>query len=220
MTRVAFFDLDRTLIDVNSGQLWLREEWRTGVLTVPVALKASYWFTRYALGDDTLRGALEEAASIYTGANEAEMAERVRVWFAREVAHRVRPGAREVVERHREAGDQLVLATSSSQFAAACAAELFSLDHALSTVVGSREGVLTGQVAELGFGRSKLALAQTWARGAGVDLADCAFYTDSFSDLSMLEAVGEPVVVHPDHRLRRAARKRGWPIVDWGRAAP
>jgi len=52
-----------------------------------------------------------------------------------------------------------------------------------------------------------------------VRLSDCAFYTDSFSDVPVLEAVGQPVAVNPDPRLRRRANKRGWRIVDWGTPA-
>lgn len=214
--RVALFDLDGTLLDVNSGHLWLREEWRSGRITTGVAVRALYWFGRYALGDDDLEHALEVAASLYAGEREAAVDAAVHAWFTRDLAHRLRPGARAALQAHREAGHTLVLATSSSQFAARCAVEAFGLDHGLSTVVAAQDGVLTGRVGVLGFGRHKLDLCRHWVSSRGLGLDACAFYTDSYSDISLLSEVTAPVAVNPDRRLARAARARGWPVVDWG----
>jgi hypothetical protein len=66
------------------------------------------------------------------------------------------------------------------------------------------------------FGPGKRTHAERYSQEAGVPLSACAFYTDSYSDLPVLEVVGRPVAVHPDHRLRREAARRGWPVVDWG----
>jgi phosphoserine phosphatase len=65
------------------------------------------------------------------------------------------------------------------------------------------------------FGKGKVEHARVVADKLGISLADCSFYTDSASDLPMLEAVGRPVVVDPDPRLRRIAARRGWPIQSW-----
>ena len=64
----------------------------------------------------------------------------------------------------------------------------------------------------------KLGYAEAYARARGVSLADCWFYTDSYSDLPVLERIGHPVVVNPDPRLRREAERRGWPVEFWGEA--
>ncbi len=80
-------------------------------------------------------------------------------------------------------------------------------------------GAHTGRpVGTLCFGAGKLGYAEAYARDRGVSLADCWFYTDSFSDLPVLERVGHPVVVNPDPRLRREAERRGWPVEWWGEA--
>ncbi|MEO1336693.1 MAG: haloacid dehalogenase-like hydrolase, partial [Myxococcota bacterium] len=67
------------------------------------------------------------------------------------------------------------------------------------------------------FGRGKLELGRAYLESHDERLNDATFYTDSMSDLPMMEAVGHPVAVNPDPRLRRTAKDRGWPIVDWGR---
>ncbi len=82
------------------------------------------------------------------------------------------------------------------------------------------EGRFTGAPAgPLCFGAGKLTLARAYAQDQGVPLSACSFYTDSTSDLSVLEQVGTPVCVHPDPRLRRIARRNRWRRADWGRPA-
>ena len=66
----------------------------------------------------------------------------------------------------------------------------------------------------------KVLLAERYAEALGIPLSESCFYTDSLSDLPMLEAVGRPVAVHPDPRLRRLARQRRWPTVDWDTGPP
>lgn len=215
---VAFFDLDRTLLDVNSGQLWLVHEWRGGHITTRDALVGVYWLTRYALGESSMDTALDRACSVYAGVPEATLRERIEAWFAADVAHHARPGGLAALQAHREAGDRVVLATSGSQYAAECARRTFDLDDAISTVVECRDGVMTGRVASYGIGVHKLHACRAWAEAEGVALEDCAFYTDSHSDLALLEAVGRPVIVAPDRPLARVAASRGWPVVDWGSA--
>jgi HAD superfamily hydrolase (TIGR01490 family) len=215
---VAFVDLDSTLIDVNSGTLWARHEWRVGRLSTVDALRAAMWLGRYALGDDSLDLALAHAASLYKGMPEATMRDAVAAWFAVEVRPRVRPGGLAALAQHRADGERVVLASSTSQFAAACAKAEWGLDDTVSTVVEVVDGVLTGGMTTSAFGHHKLVACEAWAARHGVALADCTFYTDSYSDLALLEKVGKPVLIDPDRRLARVGATRGWPVVDWGRS--
>lgn len=215
---VALFDLDVTLLDCNSGHLWLRREWQEGRLGVTNAAWAVWMLGKYGLGLGRLDQAFAQAVGSLRGASEDELAERTRVWFEQDVRGRLRPGGRAALEAHRSAGDRLVLATSGSIYAATEAGRAFGLD----AVIGSRfevvDGRFTGEVASSAFGAEKAARVVEWAAAEGVDLAEAAFYTDSAHDLALLERVGRPVVVNPDRVLKRIAGQRGWEIVDWGKA--
>jgi HAD superfamily hydrolase (TIGR01490 family) len=215
---VAFFDLDRTLIDVNSGHAWVAAEWRAGRMTTRTVLWSLGLFARYALGADDLDAAIDAAAAQYRGVSVDELRARVTTWFDTDVRRRLRPGATAALAAHRAAGDALVVATTSSQFAAAAAAAAFGLDDIVCTEVGHDGQTLDGTVRRSAFGAHKLTACATWAASHGHALADAAFYTDSYSDLPLLEAVGRPFVVHPDRRLARAATARGWPVLDWSAA--
>ena len=125
--------------------------------------------------------------------------------------------------RHRENGVRVIICTSSWQYAARYAAALFGLETDDENIISSvmeedARGVLTGRVATVAYGDGKYRVTKKWADANGVDLKDCYFYSDSMSDVLLLEKVGHPVVVNPDPRLRKHAETRGWPIEDWGKA--
>lgn len=213
---IAFFDLDRTLLAVNSASLWIQRELREGNLRRSDAFKAAAWVGLYHLGFGDIEQVIERAVGTLQGKAEAEVRDRSLRFFEEEVLATVRPGARRVIDEHRGSGHRLVLLTSSSPYLAEPMTEELGFDGYLSNAFEVRAGNFTGRpVRPLCFGPGKVDHARSFADRTGVNLEACAFYTDSYSDLPMLEAVGEPVAVHPDPRLARAAKKRGWRIVDW-----
>jgi HAD superfamily hydrolase (TIGR01490 family) len=216
--RIAFFDLDKTLISRNSATLWLRFELANGRLSRRRALHAFTYVLRYSLGLVDIEHAIRRSVTTIAGQVEAEMASRALEFYAACVRPLFRPGALAALAAHRAAGDRLVLLTSSSNYVSKQVCTDLALDEYLcSRFEVDADGRYTGRLIEpLCYGRGKVELASRCAVTHGVALQACAFYTDSISDLPMLEAVGEPVAVHPDPRLRRIAARRGWPVRDWG----
>jgi HAD superfamily hydrolase (TIGR01490 family) len=153
----------------------------------------------------------------YRGEDRDVLDRRTRQWFLRDVVPRVRPRALEEIEEHRRKGHPLVLLTNSSCFEAAVAAETWAFDDWLANTfhVDDAGRLLGTYESPMCYGMGKVIRAERWAEEHGVDLEVSSFYSDSLSDLPMLERVGDPRVVCPDPRLRRIARKRGWPILDW-----
>ena len=222
---VAFFDLDHTIIDTNSNKHWVQREILAGRVTPKLILTAIYWFTRYAMGQGAgAEAAGAEAAMAYAGKSERVLRREVKNLFDEKLAHRVRPGYLAVLEAHREDGVRCIMCTSSWQYAARYAAKLFGCETDPSQIVSSRmrvdegTGRLTGEIAAVAYGDGKYRETKKWADENGVDLALSHFYSDSMSDVLLLEMVGHPVVVNPDPRLRKHAEERNWPIVDWGKS--
>lgn len=214
----AFFDLDLTLITVNSGKLWVERERRMGRVSTPTMVRATIYFLLYRLGVLDMEKAMGIALSHYRGVPEEHVRDWTREWYHKEVAQHVAPGARPVIESHREQGHLLVLLTLSSPYEAKEAAAQLGLDHFLSTRYELVDGRFTGRCVEpICYGPGKVHAAEGFAAEHDVDLSRSHFYTDSISDLAMLERVGHPVAVNPDPRLRREARRRGWPVADWRR---
>jgi HAD superfamily hydrolase (TIGR01490 family) len=161
--------------------------------------------------------AYQQAVAMFRGIDSAEVRRQTREWFDSEVAHRLQPGAKQALEAHRAAQHPMIVLTTSSQYVAEVARDTFGMDASIAAVLDTDEnGTLTGEFHRpLCYGEGKVILAEAWAREAGVDLETSYFYSDSYSDLPMLERVGNPRVVNPDFRLRKAAKKRGWLIHDW-----
>lgn len=213
----AFFDLDRTLLDVNSGFLWARHERQSGNISRWQFLRAAFWTILYHFSVIDIDTALAYAIRHYRGVSRDDIDRRTRAWFFAQVEPRLRAGGAAALQDHRDRGHLTVLLTNSSCFEAAAAAEAWSLDDWLANEfpVDAR-GVLLGTLTHpLCHGQGKVHYAEQWAQRHDVDLDRSFFYTDSYSDIPMLERVGEPRVVSPDIRLRRAARQQGWPVLAW-----
>ncbi len=220
MSRVAFFDLDLTLLDVNTATLWVKRELREKNISKGFFLKSVAWVGLYQLGAARMEEVLEKAIAQAAGLDEEETAERTRVFYEEEVKNRFRPGALDAVRAHQADGDRCVLLTSSSPYLSAPVAEFLGLDGVLCNRFEVDGGRFTGRPHKpLCYGPGKLHYASAWIDEHGGSLKDAAFYTDSFSDLPVLEAVGRPVAVHPDPRLRRPAERRGWEVATWGGAS-
>ncbi len=214
---IAFFDLDLTLLDCNSAKLWVKRSLNEGDITKVQAMQSLYWITAYHLGFVKLHAVMDDAMQAVTGMPAVEMMKKSDAFWGQEVRHRFRPGALQQIQKHKERGHRIVLLTSSTNFLAERAAAYLGFDGFLCTHFGVDRGKLNG-TARGGFcyGRGKVDKAMGYAHAHGIKLEDCYFYTDSFSDLPPLLAVGHPVVVHPDHRLRKKAREMDWPVMDWG----
>jgi HAD superfamily hydrolase (TIGR01490 family) len=219
MSAVAFFDLDRTLIAVNSATLWLVQELRDGNVSTLDGLRAMTWLARYSLGAANVEHALLATVEGVAGRDEAAVTAGTERFYERQVHPQLRPGGLAALAQHRAQGDLLVLLTSSSEYLSRLIVRDLGLDDYLCTRLEvDADGRFTGKPkGRICFGPGKLEAAETWLAGRGIALGDCSFYTDSASDLPVLEAVGHPVAVNPDVRLARMARQRGWPVVDWGR---
>ena len=183
------------------------------------AMRAAAWLLRYSLGAADQEDALVTIITAMKGRRESELVIRSETFYQRVLRRQIRPGARDAVDFHRRRGDKLVLLTSSSTYLSQLIARELGLDDYLCTKLEvDANGIFTGR--PLGrpcFGAGKLVAALLFIKAAGVALDDCTFYTDSASDLPVLAAVGNPVAVNPDLRLRWIAKTRGWSIVDWGR---
>ncbi|OAA29243.1 HAD-superfamily subfamily IB hydrolase, TIGR01490 [Frankia sp. EI5c] len=215
---LAVFDLDGTLVSstVVESYLWLRladagpAERARELASLAAALPG------YLRAERRDRGHLIRSVyGRYAGVDPAELAAVVAQVGADVVLRRVKPAAVRRVREHRAAGHRTVLLTGAVAALTAPLAPLFDEIVATELEVGA-DGLYTGRLdASPLVGDSRAAFLDHYARGRGADLAASWAYADSLSDLPMLRAVGNPVVVNPDVGLHRVARAAGWPIEEW-----
>lgn len=215
----AFFDLDRTLIDVNSAVLYAKFERRHGRISLHQLLTTAFYTGLYHLNVLDMERAYQRATRHYKGASEMELAQRTAEFFQQEIEHRLQPGARQALADHRERGHQLVLLTSSSSYQAQAATKRWGLDHWIANQFPANNGLLEGTFRRpLCYGPGKVVLAERWAREHNIDLENSYFYSDSYSDLPMLRRVGFPKVVNPDPKLKNYSKRMNWQILNWAAA--
>jgi len=219
MRAAAFFDLDRTLVPFNSAMRYARWEHRAGRLATRHLVRSGVWLALYHLSLVDMTRAYEQAVSLYRGTHEHELDARTRRWFGDEIEGALLPEARVAIDLHRAAGRPVVILSSTSSYMARVATERWGFDDWIANHLPcDAEGRLTGGVGRpICYGPGKVEHARRWAAERDVDLAASWFYSDSRSDLPMLEAVGAPQVVNPDPRLGLVARRRGWPVHRWTR---
>ncbi|MBW1872413.1 MAG: HAD-IB family hydrolase, partial [Deltaproteobacteria bacterium] len=211
-----FFDLDGTLLTANSGGLWMRSERRQGRISFWQLIQGTIYLAAYKFSVLDMDKVMTKALQTVKGVEVEIVRQRTHDWYKREVARYAAPGAEAVLADHRAKGHRLVLHTSSSPYESEIASQQFKLDAFISSRFESEGGILTGRLdGPACYGKGKVVLAEKYARQHDIDLDASYFYTDSHSDLPMLERVSHPMVVHPDPRLRRLAKKRDWPILDW-----
>jgi len=213
--QAAFFDMDNTLLRIDTGTSWTRFLYRRGELPPQMVAKVAYWSALYKLAILDMETVVTRLVADLRGDSEDEMIEKCELWYRQYIAREVAPAALVAVEHHRRAGHLVVLATGSTIYAARPVARGVGIDHVLSTELEVQAGVFTGRPRALCFGQHKVTLAEAWAVRHDVDLRASWFYSDSYNDLPMLRRVGTAIAVNPDARLRRTAKKLGWATTRW-----
>jgi HAD superfamily hydrolase (TIGR01490 family) len=215
--RAALFDMDRTLVRCETASLYVRYQRTIGEATRRDSLRVLYWVAQYTAGVIDAPEVAARAAASLAGTTEAAMAARCDDLFRRWVEPHVCDRGRRAVELHRERGDVLAIVTGASPYVAKPLARRLGIPHVVSSVLEvDDQGVFTGRFTPpLGIGHGKVERARRLASELGFRLEDATFYTDSHTDLPLLDIVAEPVVVNPDRRLAWAAKRRGWRVESW-----
>jgi HAD superfamily hydrolase (TIGR01490 family) len=219
-TKLALFDLDHTLLPIDSDYSWGTFTTAIG-WTDPVEFsrRNDEFYSHYQAGTldvhDYVRFATEAAR--LQGAAKA-MAARER--FMREViAPAIRPQALSLVRQHQQAGDQVVIITATNEFVTRPIADAFGVEEliAVELVRDAQSGWITGEIKGVpSFREGKVRRFEDWLAGRQLawNDAEVTFYTDSVNDLPLMENVDHPVATNPDDRLRLLASQRGWRILD------
>lgn len=215
--RAALFDMDRTLVRRETASLYVRYQRRIGEARRRDVLLALYWVAQYTAGIIDAPDVAARALRALEGTHEALLAARCDDWFRRFVEPHVCDLGRRAVEHHRARGEVVAIVTGASPYVARPLARRLDIVHVVASELEiDAKGAFTGRfVAPLCYGTGKVERARRLADELGFVLEESTFYTDSYTDLPLLEAVAVPIAVNPDPRLARAARARGWRIERW-----
>jgi len=209
----AFFDMDKTLIAENSGSVYMKARYERGELSRLGLAWGLADYLRYKVGILDLRSWMGEVMKDLAGVAEEELVADARQLFSDRIAALIYPEAAALVKSHLEQGHVVAIVSGSTRYVVEPLADHLGVEHALYTSLEVEDGLLTGRVVEpICFEEGKVYWLRDFIAHHQVDLARSYFYTDSVTDLPLLDLVGHPVAVNPDPRLYRMAVRRRWPV--------
>ena len=213
---VALFDMDRTLVRIDTATLYVRHQRRKGQASLRDVVRVGYWMLQYSFGVIDAQRVAQKALESFKGKREQWLWEQCEEMFSEIVLDHVAQAGRAAVARHREQGDFIAIVTGATPYTARPLARELAIEHVIATELEVTDGEFTGRLRHpMSYGSGKVTLAEQLATQHGVRLDDATFYSDSITDLPLLERVRTPVAINPDARLRRIAKKRGWRIEQW-----
>ncbi|HSW23189.1 MAG TPA: HAD family hydrolase [Burkholderiaceae bacterium] len=216
---LTLFDLDHTLLDGDSDVLWCEFLLQRGVLDRDVFEPRNQQMEReYKAGTVSPHAFCEFYVSTLTGRSRAQWEPLRREFLDQVIAPRITHTAHHLVERHRGAGELVVMTTATNRFITELTAAHLGLPHLIATEceVGA-DGRFTGRIAgTLNMREGKVTRLLEWLAAQRIDARECetTFYSDSINDLPLLLTVRKPVAVNPDLRLAAEAGERGWPVLN------
>ena len=218
----AFFDLDRTLIAGSSAFVFGHAAWRADMMPTRDLL-ADGWkaitFRFTGASDDKANAVRDRILEAIRGTHKTDLLALGDDIIPR-LLDDVRKESQGFIDLHEAAGRDTYMVTASPIEIVQRLSDEMGLTGAIATVAETVDGVYTGALSEpFCYGPAKAGAIRRVAEREGYDLALCYAYSDSASDLPMLEVVGHPVAVNPDSGLEAVARGRGWPIVEFSRTA-
>jgi HAD superfamily hydrolase (TIGR01490 family) len=218
--RLALFDLDHTLLPMDSDHGW-------GEYTVDIGWRepAAFKARNDAFYENYKRGQLQPAEYLMFATEAIREQGAIRSIAARAnymaavIEKQVKASALDLVQMHRARGDFLLLVTATNEFVTAPIAQRFGIDHLIAVQLEKgANGWYTGRsTGTPSYQEGKIERVMQWLAARGKtwsDVQHSTFYSDSMNDLPLLEKVHEPVATNPDPRLRALAEQRGWKILD------
>lgn len=221
MPAAAFFDLDKTILARSSALAFAGPLYRARLITRRDVTRSAYAQFSLATGrvDHAAMERMRARLSVLVAGWDTQV---LRQLIDEQLGQIVPPlifaEATAMIRQHQEAGDRVVIVTSTGIEMAEPIGALLGVEDVLATRMTELEGHYTGDVDDYMYGPRKAEAMAAWAEVAGCALIDCSAYSDSITDLPMLAAVGHPHAVNPDRALRQLAIERGWPIHDFGEA--
>jgi HAD superfamily hydrolase (TIGR01490 family) len=210
----AFFDLDKTVIARASIAAFGRPFRRGGLITrrtVARAVLSQLLYLQFGASEHRLSRVRESVLALTRGWDRERVADIVRRALLETVEPLIYAEALELMEAHRLAGDRVYLVSAAPEEIVLPLAELLGADGAIASLAEvDADGRYTGRIAFYAAGEHKATAVRELAEREGIDLSASTAYSDSFTDLPMLETVGRPVAVNADRALAKLAKERGW----------
>ncbi len=223
MRCAAFFDLDKTVIAKSSALAFGRPFYRNNLITRRDVLKAGYAQLVYLIAgadEDQMARIRDYLTQLCRGWRVDQVRQIVAETLHELIDPYVYAEAAALIDQHRAAGRAVFLVSSSGEEIVQPIGQMLGVDGVIATRMVIKDGHYTGEVEFYAAGPNKASAVRELAQAEGYDLTESYAYSDSISDVPLLECVGHPTAVNPDRALRKVAQERGWPILTFRHPIP
>ena len=220
MQPLALFDLDNTLLPIDSDVSWAQFLVSLNVVNADwYSQRNDYFYAQYCAGTLDIYEFLDFQLSPLAQHPRAQLLEWREAFMDSIIRPNIQPDARHLVRQHQDQGALCAIVTATNSFITGPIAREFGVEHLIATEIEiAANGNFTGKPSGLpSFREGKIIRVEQWLamQGLGLmDFAESTFYSDSFNDLPLLSRVTHPVAVNPDQRLRAHAQAQGWRVLD------
>jgi HAD superfamily hydrolase (TIGR01490 family) len=214
----AFFDLDRTLLRRSSALALAGPFRERGVISRWQLAKSALWQLLFVLrgaSAEAVRAAAEDGMVLLKGFAVADLREMVGEAMEPVLRPLVYAEPLELAQQHRSRGERVYIVSATLQEIVEHIADDLGFDGAIGSTCEIADGTYTGRSLRAAHGAGKAAAVRELAAADAIDLSASTAYSDSYTDLPFLDLVGHAVAVNPDCKLRRIARRRGWPVLEF-----
>ena len=210
---IHIFDVDHTVINKSSTRHFLREALKDGVIRFSMIRRLPVDWIRYKLGRPDM-DFIEKAVENLAGIEKSDLERIAAGCFERRMKSDIYNGALELIGEALKRNERVIFATSSFDFSIRPLERFFGIEGSLASEMEFSNGRTTGRLAGSSlFGIKKKIAVEAWLKRNGLSPDEACFYSDSYTDIPLLEYCGRQKAVNPDHVLAREAKKRGWEIL-------
>jgi len=213
---VAFFDLDNTILNTNSGKIMIHQAFRRGLINKKEFIQALILSVFYRIGVLSPEKIMKKMASWLKGVPEKQFIDFASNTFSKYIKDAIRDNARTAINYHKNNNGHTVILSAATHYICNQVKEILDIDDVICSKMEVIEGYFSGYPeGEYCYGNEKLIRTKAYCEAHNFDIDEAYYYADSISDLKVLEKVGNPMCVSPDSKLIEVAQKRRWQMYRW-----
>ncbi|MCL2764852.1 MAG: HAD-IB family hydrolase [Treponema sp.] len=210
---VHIFDIDHTVIRKSSAEYFVRVALKNKVIGLSQISRLPADWIKYKLAHPDM-DFIENTVKKLSGIKKTDLDSIAEICFKKYIKPNIYKDAAIIIEGALKKNERVIFATSSFDFIVKPLEEYFNMEESLASVMEYKEGLTTGNLSGYSlFGSKKKTAVEAWMVKNNIPVQDTVFYSDSYTDIPLLEYCGNPVAVNPDRLLAREARKRNWNII-------